>query len=785
MTSHGNSGDAKQLRLAIRAADVSTHSVGEAAFFHRFLAWAGCPQATVVGADETVPNDAAVVLDLADSRNDTCCDLNRGRPCWRLTAGVKPKRLSGTGQNLQLSFPDGHKVFRHQVPMFRENRWRTYASVHEPATHAWYLALKHLDKTESLPPRSRVDRVLAEIMLRRGGEIDLADQLAAAGRRHEPLPSPNQSAEELAAWVERLAHVSASIRRQVDQRLPLDPMTVASAPELLVAEVLRSGTINPTVVQEILEHARGARTVAVLVAAAVLAIQREREHRSPAIDWLTYSQLRKTMRWLKHLPRRSRRELTVYRDPRHVLRAAHQQLLEPSLLDRDRAIFRSTRDEFAASPSPIVAAVAALGRRGLLDELCTRPISSSDGGTNERPARAAKWCPELFLDVRERLGWTALPASADSADDTAWSLTVDELESVTTTWLDPQGRRIARGMLDVTRQLMRVPASRGGPIESHDVAHRPVLQVLRDAWSAAVRTMLLDAKAPWIRVHPWPAGHTSALSMRYDVDRPVARATVTSIVAGQRERLGGPCGSWYELPTHWPGSSSTPLDPADEQELALHATHHTDAESGKGTTAHSAPGSEYWQGRRTVDGHAREGAAWTEHLATQLGLPVPARHGDDDGSRWPRIALTPMHFPLEGSTSDKSAEYFDRWLDAFRTLRELGGHLILGTHPDVDQNPIDSIAVREGLDSCWSAPTGQVLERVAALLVPRAIELKAGSKPGTILIRLTGRYSQMNDVVIEIESETLTSRRVVVRSLGASQFTIDDGTPAAPETTEG
>ena len=100
---------------------------------------------------------------------------------------------------------------------------------------------------------------------------------------------------------------------------------------------------------------------------------------------------------------------------------------------------------------------------------------------------------------------------------------------------------------------------------------------------------------------------------------------------------------------------------------------------------HSAPSSAYWQGDETIGHHEREGAIYGEMLESQLGIPHRVWLADDGAPRASASWMLPIHFPLEGSTSDTDLRYFDRLCPQFRTLLESGGHVIVGSHPDLNQ----------------------------------------------------------------------------------------------------
>ena len=55
-------------------------------------------------------------------------------------------------------------------------------------------------------------------------------------------------------------------------------------------------------------------------------------------------------------------------------------------------------------------------------------------------------------------------------------------------------------------------------------------------------------------------------------------------------------------------------------------------------------------------------------------------------SAWANSGRPPIHFPLEGSTHDVDLSYFDLLAERFPETAAAGGHVIVGTHPDLVRN---------------------------------------------------------------------------------------------------
>ncbi|MFP4052537.1 MAG: hypothetical protein ACLFV7_01575 [Phycisphaerae bacterium] len=320
--------------------------------------------------------------------------------------------------------------------------------------------------------------------------------------------------------------------------------------------------------------------------------------------------------------------------------------------------------------------------------------------------------------------------------------------------LDLQRRRISRSLLENWLTLQAVPSLDERQYEISDQDYSQATANVEAAWREAFRRVAEEADLPLVRLLPWPAGHRWALSLRYDVDRPVRPEQVMRIREIQQDLLGAWCGSWYFLPD---GPGPDGIDPPLEQwgqEIGVHSLRAADAREGQGVTCHSAQISEYWRGVRSIRAAEDAHATYAEHLAGNLPLPRPAWLADED--RPSRIPLTPIHFPLEGSTQDTTLDYFDRRVEAFRRQRARGGHVIIGTHPDLNQELLAELIGREGLDGAWAVPVGAAVARCRRIFAPGAVEVLKASA-GELTLRAREHISALaGQVWLPGQSEPLT-----------------------------
>ncbi|MBL9119720.1 MAG: acyltransferase [Phycisphaerae bacterium] len=332
----------------------------------------------------------------------------------------------------------------------------------------------------------------------------------------------------------------------------------------------------------------------------------------------------------------------------------------------------------------------------------------------------------------------------------------------------PVGRAISAGLVDAWIDSIAPPAIANGQLELTLATYEPVVPALLAAWRSAFRHMILSAGEPFIEVLPWPDGREAAVSVRYDIDRATLAGQVRRIVEIQQRSFGGPCGSWYAIPGTEHGRKIEGTLHQHLQEIGVHGLRSDHAEAaGFGVTMHSAPGSEYWRGEHTLAGQASVGATYTELLSTATDRPMPAWLVDAKGASVAgELWTTPLHFPLEGSTNDTDLSYFDRLRSRFREVIRRGGHAIIGSHPDLNQEILAKLAREESLDRCWCATVGEVVERCRRLYAVGAIE--AVQIDGDPRPHLRARRN-VADVAIRIERSAGDTASIRIVQLNAGQ----------------
>ncbi|UCD74894.1 MAG: acyltransferase [Phycisphaerales bacterium] len=355
------------------------------------------------------------------------------------------------------------------------------------------------------------------------------------------------------------------------------------------------------------------------------------------------------------------------------------------------------------------------------------------------------WKSEPDYQPRRRRSWDE-PLRWDCFGSQKEPLAV-EADSGRGVLLDPEKRRISRSLLDNWLLSVSPPEVENGQYELQEDNYQPLAAKIESVWMAVFRRLQKEAGQPLVRIAPWPHGYRAAFSVRYDLDRNIPAERVEEIVRLHGRRLNSACASWYAIPGTPFGERLAGLLPRYLQEVGVHALSCRDDVTGCGVTHHSAPNSEYWRGQATLHGLDKAGAAYGEMLAGQLSRPRPGWRGDAATGKPATMWLTPLHFPLEGSTDEADLTYFDRRIEEFRQLLAGGGHVIVGSHPDLDQRLLEELLDREDLADAWCATVDAVVDRCRRVMSYGGIGVVGcGESSVDLIARRT-----LADVQIEID----------------------------------
>ena len=324
------------------------------------------------------------------------------------------------------------------------------------------------------------------------------------------------------------------------------------------------------------------------------------------------------------------------------------------------------------------------------------------------------------------------------------SKAIDEgVEPSTMRFYDPGRGRLASDLIGNWLLLMEQRTPSSGQFEIQPEHYSGGVEAIEHLLGCIVDDLQIRASGRAVRIRPWPAGRDFALSIRYDVDRPVSSARVSDLVELQRRRCGDECGSWFLLSDaeHSEGVASSLAD--TDQEIGRHACDLDREEFPEaGVTVHSSQRSRYWEGRRSVELLAAGGADYGESMLFTARIPRRAWLGDVAASTW----CTPLHFPLEGTVDQADLDYFDRQRPAFDRILRHGGHLVIGAHPDCEPALLEMLCDRLDLRRGWTAPVGRIVDRVRLLATDAAPEFRF--RGGRIEARSKRPIDQL---VVEVE----------------------------------
>ncbi len=349
--------------------------------------------------------------------------------------------------------------------------------------------------------------------------------------------------------------------------------------------------------------------------------------------------------------------------------------------------------------------------------LCYSPLASIWRSLRSSDAQGESTLREFVgsLVQHERLlRWSLFDKPSTSC---SWSL-----PDVGNLLLDGKCRHISRSLLNNWLLLHTAPCPLGRKYRLTRANYDQIISSVESMWISVFNTIQGSKDCPLIRLKSWPENYVGAMSIRYDVDRSVSDERMREVCDLQRRLFSRSCGTWYYFPDDPERLTQSALLNNMEQEIGLHLVEGGQAEAGIGITHHSSPTSEYWRGDGSTLMLYEARSQYGEFLCLQLPTCRPLWHTQLMGCSDVRSVeipwLIPLNFPLEGSTSDESLEYFDKRLEEFRRQIDEGGHAIIATHPDLNQELLARLAAREDLDNVWFASTEEVLRRYIQIATP-------------------------------------------------------------------
>lgn len=199
-------------------------------------------------------------------------------------------------------------------------------------------------------------------------------------------------------------------------------------------------------------------------------------------------------------------------------------------------------------------------------------------------------------------------------------------------------------------------------------------------------------------------------------------------------------------------------------EIGLHSLGVCAADKETGVTFHSGPLSSYWTGLKQTNND--EAPLYTEFLQIQTLSPTIIFNGSQ------AFVTTPLHFPAELSSKQNynnsiHKNFREFLINKIGEQANLGGHIILASHPDITDNYIDFFLNKFSLDKGWCAPVGEVVERVKDIYFNSQVKIFSDGQLYYInsqlnLINLTIRLHYPTD---EIETKGLDIKAKSIRSI--------------------
>jgi len=308
-------------------------------------------------------------------------------------------------------------------------------------------------------------------------------------------------------------------------------------------------------------------------------------------------------------------------------------------------------------------------------------------------------------------------------------------------FIDFKHKKISKSLITNLKALTTLPYSESNQqYELGENCYKNNIHVVDDIWSDIIKSLFENLNAPLIKIKPWPHSYKAALSLRYDVDRPLTSLQLRSIIEIQKVVFNSACASWYFFKSD--ESELKRYLRSNHQEIGIHSLSSSmESVLDLGVTFHSGPEAGYWKGVSSIESVLVSGGAYTESLSCHYHYPHSMAIGSGE-----RIWLTPLHYPLEGSSSTKDLEYFDKLYDEFKLTYQYGGHLILASHPDIPQDHLVKLIRREELSSIWFETISNVLSRYRRLKFPGAVQVLYCESAGYSLCS----DSTISDVAVEV-----------------------------------
>lgn len=248
-----------------------------------------------------------------------------------------------------------------------------------------------------------------------------------------------------------------------------------------------------------------------------------------------------------------------------------------------------------------------------------------------------------------------------------------------------------------------------------------------DLWLAGlVEESALAAGIRLSRRNPWPQGTRSALTVRFDHDRPISTKSLEELLSlldahglkaswGFLARLSDPATMdavshrGHEIVLHSEAGSRAQL----HDELRHFRARGHDV---RGVTAHGGIGSAGHLGQRLHEWAAAEGLEHADTLSRDSHLPHPALAVTDTGITELPLYLPPWHQSLDTGTRPE-AHALTSMLSDIPLALDRGGLVTIMNHPDIHREQLQSLLESLDLSGVWRASHRDAVRCVRASTV--------------------------------------------------------------------
>lgn len=290
----------------------------------------------------------------------------------------------------------------------------------------------------------------------------------------------------------------------------------------------------------------------------------------------------------------------------------------------------------------------------------------------------------------------------------------------------------------------------------HNTNYTHLHPLLQKIWFLLLKKIILSTANVCIELSPWPKGKKFAVSLRYDVDRPLISQHIINVNNNLKHKWGKICASWYFFLKDLKNPSlqrKLAAIRSYNHEIGLHSLGNCEVNKDMGITFHSGPSSNYWTGLKEIKNS--QSPFYTEFLQSQMLYPTIIFKETQ------AFIVTPLHFPMELSTNKNDNNLIHKNFKEFLTKRistqlNLGGHIILASHPDITDNYINFFLNKFSLNQGWCVTVDEVVRRIKDIYLNSKIKIFKDSQSYYIKSEIN-----LTDLTIKIHHPDKTKIKIL------------------------